>query len=255
EPSAKPGFRRWWLVPAAALVSTAALLWHFAGPPTNPHERRVEIETSATSDPRSFALSPDGSRIAYVATADGQTELWVRRLDETQGKPLVKTEGGAAYPFWSPDGRSIGFFSGGKLRRISSNGGNPQDIADAPSGRGGTWNADGVILFTPEPQAGLFRVPAAGGEATLVIKLEWAGSHRFAQFLPDGNHFIFYAEGSPQRPGPGTGIGSVYLGSLDSAGATPVTTADTAGLFTQGWLLWIRTGTLVARKMNPKTGE
>jgi serine/threonine protein kinase/Tol biopolymer transport system component len=255
EPSAKPGFRRWWLVLAGALVSAGAMIWHFAGPRADLRERRVEIETPATSDPRSFALSPDGRQIAYVATADGENQLWVRQLDKAQGKPLVKTEGGAAYPFWSPDGWWIAFFSGGKLRRISSNGGNPQDLADVKSGRGGAWSADGVILFTPEPQAALFRVPATGGEATVAIKLGWAGSHRFAQFLPDGNHFLFYAEGSPQRPGSGTGIGSIYLGSLDSADATRVTAADTAGLYTQGWLLWVRAGTLVARKMNPKTGE
>src|SRR5262249_43344606 len=130
----------------------------------------------------------------------------------------------------------------------------PQDVADAKSGRGGTWSADGVILFAPEPQAALFRVPAAGGEAIPATKLGWAGSHRFPQFLPDGNHFLFYAEGSPQRPGSGTGIGSIYLGALNSADATRVTAADTAGLYTQGWLLWIRAGTLVARKMNAKTG-
>lgn len=254
-PPANPGFRRWWLVLAGALVCAGALLWRFADARADLQERRVEIETPASSDPRSFALSPDGAQIAYVATASGQTELWVRQLGETQGKPLVKTEGGAAYPFWSPDSRSIAFFSGGKLRRISSDGGNPQDLADAKSGRGGDWSANGVILFTPDAQSGLFRVPAAGGEATLAIKLGWAASHRFAQFLPDGNHFIFYAEGSPERPGPGTGIGSIYLGSLDSAEATRVTAADTAGLYTQGWLLWIRAGTLVARRMNPRNGE
>ena len=249
-PGAKAGFPQWRLTLAAA-AAAGVFFWYFLAPRA---ETRSEIETPATSDPRSFALSPDGKRIAYAATVDGQTQLWVRQLDSAQGKPLVKTEGGAAYPFWSPDGQSLGFFSKGKLKRIPAGGGAPQDITDAKSGRGGTWSADGVILLTPESEAGLFRVPATGGEATPITKLGWAGSHRFAQFLPDGKHFIFYAEGSPERPGPGV-TGSIYLGSLDSTDTRRVTAADTAGLYVQGWLLWVRTGALVARRMNFKTGE
>ena len=96
----------------------------------------------------SFALSPDGRQIVFVASGDGASRLWVRPLDTTAAQPLAGTDG-ASYPFWSPDSRSIGFFADGKLKRLDLSAGAPQTLAPAGLGRGGTWSADGVILFAP----------------------------------------------------------------------------------------------------------
>jgi Tol biopolymer transport system component/DNA-binding winged helix-turn-helix (wHTH) protein len=254
--------KRWlaaqpWLIPvasAAILVAVLAFVY-FGGTPTpDGPEMRTEIDTPATNDPRSFALSPDGRQLAYVATADGQSRLWVRQLASTRAQPLAVAEGGAAYPFWSPDSRSIGFFSGGKLNRIDANGGSPQAVAEAKSARGGTWNADGVILFSPTPASPLFRVPAYGGEAVAVTKLDWSGSQRFAQFLPDGLHFLFYAEGSPEHPG--AIEGAIYLGSLNSKDVKRLAGANSSGLYLPpGWLLFVNAGTLVAQRLNIAKAE
>ena len=111
-----------WIVSAlvAALVAFFAFLYFRKAPETDAPETRLEITTPSTNDPRSFALSPDGRWIAYVASVESGTasRLWVRSLDSTTAKLLTATKGGAAYPFWSPDSRSIGFFSGGKLKTI-----------------------------------------------------------------------------------------------------------------------------------------
>jgi eukaryotic-like serine/threonine-protein kinase len=259
RPAAKP-----WLaakpsliaaVAAGLLLSVLAIVYFRGTSASDGPEMRTEIETPATNDPRSFALSPDGRQLAYVAAnAEGQSRLWVRQLASTKALPLAITEGGAAYPFWSPDNRWIGFFSGGKLKRIEATGGSPQIVTDAKSGRGGTWNADGVILFSPTPASNVFRVPASGGEAVAVTKLDWSGSQRFAQFLPDGRHFLFYAEGTPEHPG---GVdGAIYLGSLNSKDLKRLTDANSSGLYLPpGWLLFVRAGTLVAQRLNIAKGE
>ncbi len=248
-----------WLVAGVAVaIAIAALVFvYFRGAASaNLPEMRVEIQTPATDDPRSFALSPDGRKLAYVATTDSQSRLWVRQLAATKAQALTITEGGAAYPFWSPDSRYIGFFSGGKIKRIDAAGGLPQTLTDAKSGRGATWNEDGVILFSPGPAGALLRVTASGGDGVAVTKLEpWQAGHRFPWFLPDGRHYLYYAEGSPEKPGPGA-IGSIYLGSLDSGEYKRLTAADTAGLYMlPGWLLWVQAGVLVARRLDIARGE
>ena len=180
-----------------------------------------------------------------MASGDGASRLWLRSLASTTAQPLAGTEG-AVYPFWSPDSRSVGFFADGKLKRLDIGGGAPQTLATAfPCG--GTWNADGVILFTTTTVGPLFRVPATGGEAVAVTKLDRQSNHRFPSFLPDGRQFLFYARGTPET-------GGIYLGSLDSAETQRLTAADTAGLYLPsgmaGWLLWVRTGALVAQRLD-----
>ena len=112
-----------------------------------------------------FALSPDGRQLAYVATiSEGKVLLWVRPIDSMKARALEATDG-AGFPFWSPDGRFIGFFAAGKLKKIEASGGPPLTICDAPGGRGGTWNREGVILFTPGTNLPVYRVSAAGGHS------------------------------------------------------------------------------------------
>ena len=120
-------------------------------------------------DPMSIALSPDGTKLAFVATVAGATpQLWVRPLDSTAAQPLAGTDD-ASFPFWSPDSRSLGFFAQAKLKIIDASGGAVQTLSDAPQPRGGAWGADGTILYTPNPTSPLLRIPAAGGTPLPVI--------------------------------------------------------------------------------------
>src|SRR6185295_2865544 len=160
-----------------------------------------------------LAVAPDGRHLAFVAsTADGRRRLWVRGLDAVTARPLSGTEG-ASRPFWSPDSRFIGFFAAARLKTIRADGGPVQVLCDAASPRGGTWNQDGVIVFSPGFQDGLYRVPAAGGRPTPVTRLDPARqelSHRWPEFLPDGRHFLYLVR-STQRDQTGA-----YVGSIDS---------------------------------------
>ena len=179
----------------------------------------------------------------FVASGDGQQRLWLRRLDATSAQTLAGTEG-ASDPFWSPDSRSVGFFADGKLKRMDIGGGSPQTLASSTN-RGGTWNSDGTILFAPTTGSPLFRIPASGGQRMAVTKLDRGQSnHRFPQFLPDGRQFLFYNVGTPENSG-------IYVGSLDSSDTKRLTPADAAGAYSpNGWLLFIREGTLLAQRLD-----
>src|SRR5262249_51593715 len=139
-----------WIVAAVFLVAIATLVvpavTHLRE--TTPPETRTEITTPASYAPLEFALSPDGMRLAFVANDNGAQRLWVRPMNAATARPLSGTDG-ADFPFWSPDSRSVGFFAGGKLKRVEVDGGPPQILADALNGSGGAWNHDGVILFAP----------------------------------------------------------------------------------------------------------
>src|SRR5215471_13432514 len=149
---------------ALAIVTTLFLTQR----PSPPSELRVDIDTPSTSRPNQFALSPDGQRLAFVAFNGVQTCLWLRSLDQTEAQPLPGTDD-ASLPFWSPDGRSLGFFVGTKLKRIDIGGGAATELADVVQPSGGTWNSDGVIVFSNA--LGLFRVPASGGRSVAVTQL------------------------------------------------------------------------------------
>ena len=118
--------------------------------------------------------------------------LFVRSLGEIENRALAGTEG-ASLPFWSPDGRTIGFFAGDKLKRIDVAGGTPLVVTDAPTPRGGAWNSDGVILFASGVGTPIKRVSTRGGPTENVTDVN-AGSgpaHRLPHFLPDGRRFLF----------------------------------------------------------------
>jgi eukaryotic-like serine/threonine-protein kinase len=157
-----------WMVATAAVVGMVALALpavrylRQTAPPAPP-ETRVDLVTPATDGSLQFALSPDGRQVVFVAPGDGASRLWRRSLATTTAQPLAGTEG-AQYPFWSPDSRAVAFFADSQLKRIDLGGGAPQTVAPASSARGGTWSADGVILFAPGagPLAGLRR-PAGRG--------------------------------------------------------------------------------------------
>jgi Tol biopolymer transport system component len=207
---------------------------------------QLEVTTPPTDDP-STALSPDGTQLAFIANQNRVPMLWVRSLDAPEMRALPATEG-ASYPFWGPDGRSLGFFAGDTLKRIEVAGGMPIVVADAPTGRGGTWNSDGVMLFVSGVTAPIMRVPVRGGPAERVTQVN-AGSgpaHRLPQFLPDGKRFLFTSTlGTAETNG-------VYLGSLDKTPPVRRRAGDTGGRFAApGALLAVRQGALQAYRFNP----
>jgi Tol biopolymer transport system component/tRNA A-37 threonylcarbamoyl transferase component Bud32 len=193
---------------------------------------------------RSFALSPDGRHVALVARGSAGTPLlFVRPLASLSARPLAGTEN-AMFPFWSPDGRSLGFFAEGKLKKIDAEGGPSIAIADAPAGRGGSWSRDGTILFAPEMTAPLQKVPASGGAAATATTFdEERGdfNHRFPFFLPDGKRFLFFATAAGSRSG-------IYAGSLDSRDVRLLVPGQSNGEWVEpGWLLFGRDGNLMAQ--------
>jgi serine/threonine protein kinase len=238
----------------AAAMALPTIRYFSEVPPVAPPEVRLEVNTPSISGPLtliSFAISPDGRRLAFVASNEGKSQLWLRQLDTVAARPLPGTDG-AILPFWSPDSRSIGFFADGKLKRIDVGGGLPQSLADTGSASaaggsfGGTWSQQGVILFAAGP---IFRVPASGGEAVPVAKVEAPFATAFPQFLPDGRRFLFSATDRSRAP-------EVYLASLDSPQVTRITAADSTGFYEiPGWLLFLRQGALVARHFDESRGE
>ena len=158
-------------------------------------------------------------------------------------KPLAGTDG-AVYPFWSPDSHTLGFFADGKLKKIDIDGGPSQVLCDAPAGRGGTWNNDGIIVFSPSQTHGLMRVSASGGTpepATSLDASQSENSHRWPYFLPDGKRFLFWSRSSL-----GNQEHSLRLGTLGSLQAKVLTKSESPAIYASGYLLVLRGQTLVA---------
>ena len=200
------------------------------------------------------ALSPDGTKLAFVAEAAGKTMLYVQALSSATAQALTGTEDARA-PFWSPDGRNIGFFAGGKIKRIEAAGGPPQVVCETPQGtgiRGGAWGRGGTILFGfGSSVSPLMRVAAAGGPSTPVLKFEEGESaHRFPYFLPDGKHFLFFVSTSKSDQ-----VG-VYVGALDgSIRKMVLRTESNAQYVPPGYLLFLRDQTLMAQPFSLKRLE
>jgi Tol biopolymer transport system component len=199
-------------------------------------------------------LSPDGASIAFTAsTPDGKTTLWVRPANSLDTREIAGTEN-AIFPFWSPDSRSLGFFSEGKLKIVDLNGDTPQVIADAPYGRGGAWGPGGVILFSPLTQSALMRVSTAGGAPTPVSKLDQNlhTSHRWPLFLPDGKHFIYLAiSHDPSKAANNT----LYYASLDGKENRPLFPCQSNAVYAAGYLLFARGDQLMAQSFNSSNGS
>ena len=213
-----------------------------------PHELpsvRFEIATPPTDDP-SLALSPDGTTLAFIATQNRVPMVFVRSLAAVEGRALPGTEG-ASLPFWSPDGRTIGFFATDKLKRIDAVGGTPLAVADAPNPRGGAWNKDGVILFASGVGTPIKRVSSRGGAVEDVTDVKGGSgpAHRLPHFLPDGHRFLFTSTlGTADTNG-------LYVGSLDKAPPVRLLPGDTGGrLAAPDQLLTIRQGVLQAYTFN-----
>jgi len=238
-----------WAV-AALLAALLLALGYYHRPSPQPNLVRSSLlpPPNASFLPYNFALSPDSTRLAFVAVgADGKDTLWVRALYASIAQQLNGTDG-ASFPFWSPDSRHIGFFAEGKLKTTDITGARVEILCEAPMGRGGTWNSDGTIVFAPFIAGPLDRVSALGGSATPVSRIPRPGSgqaHRWPSFLPDGRHFLYFIDWSAPADGRGNGI---YVGSLDSPDAKLVSSELVGNvLFASGTLLYVRDRTLMAQ--------
>ena len=244
-----------WLIAALLLVFALVLLGALYSRREEPKRQAMRFVITPP-DKNTFseglALSPDGNLVAFAARdSAGLTSLWVRPLASVEARQLPGTEN-AAFPFWSPDSRTIGFFATGKLRKVDAAGGPPQSLADAAGDpRGGAWMPDGTIIFAPNTLSPLMRVAAAGGAASEITKINTEvgqTSHRWPVVLPDGRHFLYFGRGgSVEKQG-------IYAASLDDPEPTFLVATSVMGTYADvdgvGHLLFIREGTLMAQKFD-----
>jgi eukaryotic-like serine/threonine-protein kinase len=204
-----------------------------------------------------IALSPDGKNAAFVATVDGKTALWVQPLDGAAARSLTGTEG-AYNPFWSPDGKSIGFFAGAgsRLLRVEATGGTLFTICQIAEARGGTWMRDGQIIVGTLT-SGLFRVSASGGTPSALTTLDASrreSSHRWPQVFPKGR-LLFWSQSEKAE---NTGV---YLTSLAKPNErrqllrTSVNALYAPGGDGKNYLLWLRGGTLLAQEFDAEAAR
>jgi Tol biopolymer transport system component len=256
KPASTSSLLPWLIAGVATLLAISIAVAHFLQAPKSVQVVRSSIlpptdASFVTMVPASGppVLSPDGTRMAFTARdAKSKVLLYVQSLNSLTAQSVPGTDD-AIYPFWSPDSQQIAFFAAGKLKKISADGGPPQDICDTVSGRGGAWGKNGVIVFTPSSNQSLFSVPAAGGTPEPASKLDVAkgeNSHRWPWFLPDGKHFIYWSRTS--RPGESPVI---YIGELGSLQARSLTKSDTMAQYASGHLLFLRGQTLMAQVFNP----
>ena len=243
-----------WGVAGVLFLTSAYFLFHSQASPV---EQQPTLRTSILPpDKHRFdwsnagALSPDGRLLVFSALgSEPGNQLWLRPLDSVNARQLPGTEGGYG-AFWSPDSRWIAFFSRGKLKKISVDGGAPLDICNGPQGRGGSWGPDGTILFVPGFGIPIDSVPSAGGTPIPVTQLDNSRqelTHRWPTFLPDGKHFLFFSRGAEN---------AIYVGTLGSAERKLILKNDSNAIYVPlGYLLFVRNGHLMAQPFDAKRIE
>jgi len=195
--------------------------------------------------PSFLSVSPDGSKLAFVAADSiGHSMLWLRDLDSQTAQPLPGTDD-AFMPFWSPDSRFVAFTAGAGIKKVAIAGGPAQTVTASPATMGGAWNRDGVVLFAPSVAGPILRVSSVGGSATPVTSLDATRretGHGWPHFLPDGRHFLYLAlSGNPENTG-------IYVGSLDSKETKLILNVNSSPLYSPpGYLLFVRDGTWLAQ--------
>ena len=233
-----------WVVAALAVIlAIASGVLAFRRPALSLPETRVELVTPPTSDPDALALSPDGRRIVFAATSDGQPRLWLRSLDSTDARALPGTERGRV-PFWSADGRSIGFFADGIFKRLDVETGLKRDVLKVVTSTGGTWNRDGVILLGMGNVQPIDRVSADGAEPMPATRNVPGSGHRYPRFLPDGRHFLYTAVSNPRE-------GEVLVGALDEPESRRLLDdVESPAEYAAGHLFYLLGDALVARQFD-----
>lgn len=256
----------WMWLAAMAVIAAASTVFvtrlYFGSTPSFPNRVRWNVlapeknSFHASSDaPGRVAVSPDGQRIAFVASDEsGKTRIWVRALDALNAQPLEGTEG-ASNPFWSPDSQSLGFFANKQLRRMDAGGGPILNLCQVEVARGGSWSKDGVILFTPFVNGPIYQVPATGGTPMQVTKIDPAGrdtTHRWPYFLPDGKHFLYFAASHTDIS---HASDAVRVASLDGKENKLLLHAHSNAAYANGYLLYVRESTLMAQPFDLRQRE
>jgi len=192
----------WGLAGLLAVIAAFTLwsLWRARPPAQRPVSRTVITlplgERLAGLEQPAVALSPDGNHLVYVANRGGTQQLYLRAMDSLEARPVPGTEG-AVNPFFSPDGQWLGFFAGGKLKKVSVSGGAAQTLGDAVNPRGASWGSQGMIVFAPRTVAALQQVSDAGVPAQPLTRPEKGEvSHFWPEFLPGGKAVLFAAGSS-----------------------------------------------------------
>jgi Tol biopolymer transport system component len=250
----------WLMSGALALLLIGGVIW---GRSLKPAERqRMYFSVPLAFSAQDMAIAPNGHTVAIVGYDEAARKdvIWLYEVGFQEAKVLPDTQG-AIFPFWSPDGKSLGFFADGKLKRLDVADGLVQTLCDAPSGRGGTWNKDGVILFTPSGNLtnGLYRVSASGGMPMPIgggFPGQGGTSQRWPVFLPDGKHYLFLSALLTKT----SESNGIYLGDLDSDERRLVVRAAANGAYAApGYLFFYRDNTVFAQPFDLKsyqlTGE
>ncbi len=242
-----PRARRWlaWAAAAAAAV-VAAGAWVIPRPTAAPMELRLELNTPPTLDP-ALAVSPDGRTVAFVGLIEGRRGLWLRRLDVAEARAVPGSDNASA-PFWSPDGRAIGFFADGRLNLASLADGSVRAVVSGvPAPGGATLNSAGVLLYSPNPGVPLSRLSIAGGTPAAATRFEMRHRlHAFPSFLPDGQHFLFFVAAPAEERG-------IHLGELDRLESRRLLDSEGPAVFAaaSGCLFFVRDGKLLAQPFDP----
>ena len=242
-----------WLVAGGLSIALIATLVWWRN--SKPAQQSMYFQAPVPFSAHDIAIAPNGHTLAVVAYSEAarKNEIWIYELGSGNANSVADTEG-ASYPFWSADGRNIAFFADGKLKTLEVPGGPVQVLCDAPSGRGGAWNKDGVIVFTPEasPGGGLYRVSASGGTPEQISTPDPARgeqSHRWAVFLPDGRHYLYMAANFAGRKN----VNAIFAASLGSNEKHFVVEASgNAAYAAPGYLLFPREKTLLAQRFDLK---
>jgi eukaryotic-like serine/threonine-protein kinase len=254
-PPARPTARHrlwlpWCIVAFFLLVLMPANILHFRETPEQTLRSLIALPENGRV--HSFAISPDGRTLVIAAAVNGKRQLWLRPMDTSQAQPMPGTED-ATYPFWSPDSRYIGFFAQQKLKKVPVSGGPAQSLCDVPNGRGGSWNRDDVIVFSPNIGTSIRRVAAAGG---VPVDVTTAGSHWNPIFLPDGRHFLYESINAVTEA---TGIYVISLDGKENRRILPdrsnaVFAPPTRGGRT-GHILFVRENTLMAAPFDDRGAQ
>ena len=247
-----------WIILAVAIAALVVLLVSYfqlasLRPPLLISSIVAPPDTRPLRWPR---ISPDGKTLLLVLVdTQGKTSLWLRPLKSPSAEPLVGTDG-ASQPFWSPDGRSVGFFADGKLKTVESVGGPVFTVCDAPFPAGGSWSKEGSIILAPNLNGGIYKVPASGGSPTLLVGFDKSKFSGFAypDFLPDGRHFTYSAYGGPD-------VAGTYFASLDGHENKRIAPENGNRAFSSGYLFLsapqptASTADLMAVAFNPASGN